>query len=148
MIGQTTLNAAPFILISDGIAGRTGAWVEADGDRDGRHEQGDQENARENARHEQLADILLGDDRVDHQRYRWRDHDPERAAGGDRAGCQLVRIAISAHGRHRHFGHGRSRRERRAADGGKAGTGGDGRKGETAAKPAETGIGSVNKGRG
>ena len=46
---------------------------------------------------EQLADVLLGDEAVDREHRRGRDHDAERAAGRDHAGGERLRVAVAAH---------------------------------------------------
>ena len=50
------------------------------------------EDAGQDAGHEQLADVLLGDDGVDRQHRRGRQHRAQRAAGRDDAGGEGLRV--------------------------------------------------------
>ena len=53
-------------------------------------------DARHDAGDEQLADVLLGDQAVDREHGRGRDHDAERAAGRDHAGGEATADSRSA----------------------------------------------------
>ncbi len=127
------------------IAGRAVFGIAPNGHFHRAEEQPDQQQAGQHAGDEQLADILLRDDGVDDQRHRGRDHDAERAAGGDRAGGETVAVAVMPHRRDGDLGHGRGGRQRRTADGGKAGAGDHRRERKPAAEAAEAGIGGVVK---
>ena len=81
--------------------------------------------SRNDAGGEQLADIGLGEDAVDHHDDRRRDQDSERAAGGDRAHGKCVLVPILAHRGVRHLGEGRGGGNRRTADRAKARAGDD-----------------------
>ena len=101
--------------------------------------------ARNDAGDEQLADVLLGDDAVDREHGRRRQHGAKRAAGGDHAGSEGLRIVVAAHLR---IGDGRERgggRHRRAGDRGKAGAGGDGGDAEAALEMSDEGIGGAEQ---
>ena len=99
---------------------RRGGWAELGVDpgdhRDRARIEDDAQDAGDDPRGEQLADIGLGHDAVEHQRDAGRDQDAQGAAGGDRAGRQAVGIAEAAHRRHRDLGHGGGGREARPAD--------------------------------
>ena len=56
----------------------------------------DGEHARDDAGDEQLADVLLGDDAVDGEHRRGRQHGAERAAGRDHAGRRRIADSRSA----------------------------------------------------
>ena len=101
-------------------------------DRQHVHRSGEQ--AGNDAGDEQLADVLLGDDAVDREHRRRRQHGAERAAGGDHAGGERLRIVVAAHLRIGDGREGRGGRDRRAGDRGKAGAGGDGGDAEPAAR--------------
>jgi hypothetical protein len=66
-------------------------------DRDRDHVHDHREDAGNDTGNEQLADILLGDQPVDREHGRRRDHDAERAAGRDHAGGEGLRIAEAPH---------------------------------------------------
>ena len=87
------------------------------------HEQAGQHQARQHAGEEQPADRRLGGDAVQDERDRRRDQDAERAAGADRAGGDVVRIAAPAHLGDAHLA------DRRAAGGRRAGQRGEHRAG-------------------
>ena len=72
------------------------------------HEQAGEHQARHHAGEEQPADRGLGGDAVEDERDRRRDQDAERAAGADRAGGDVVRIAAPAHLRNAHLADGRA----------------------------------------
>ena len=65
--------------------------------RDRRHVHADGEQSRQNARHEQLADVLLRDQPIDREHDRWREHRAQRAAGRDHAGRERLRIMVQPH---------------------------------------------------
>jgi len=89
---------------------------------------------------EQLAERLLGQQRIDHQDDARRNQNPERAAGGDGARRELVVIAVAAHFRQRHRRDGGDGGQRRAADRAEAGAGADRGDGQTAAQMADKGV--------
>ena len=68
------------------------------------------DDARDHAGDQQLADRGLRRDAVDHHRDAGRNENVERGADADRAGRQLLGIAVPAHLRHRDLGHHRRRR--------------------------------------
>ena len=111
----------------------------------GEAQQERRENARQDAGGEQLADVGLGHHAVDHHQRRGRNEDAERAAAGDRAGRQAVRIAELAHGRIGDLGHGGGGGDRGAADGAEAGAGAHRRHGEPAAQMADAGVGGAEQ---
>ena len=78
------------------------------------HEQAGQHQARHHAGEEQPADRGLGGDAVEDEGDRRRDQDAERAAGADRAGGDVVRIAAAAHLRNAHLADRRAAGRRRA----------------------------------
>ena len=107
------------------------------------HRRGEQ--ARNDAGDEELADVLLGDDAVDREHRRRRQHGAERTAGGNHAGGEGLRIVVAAHLR---IGDGRERRggrHRRAGNRGKAGAGGDGGDAEPAPEMSDEGIGGAEQ---
>ena len=66
-----------------------------DDNREHIHEHG--QNAGDDARHEQLANVLLREDGIDRQhRGRWQ-HGSQGAASCDDAGCERLRITEAAH---------------------------------------------------
>ena len=69
----------------------------------------DAEHAWQNARHEQLADILFGHDTVENENDARRDQNAEGPARGNGTGRKAVGITVLAHGRHRDLRHGRGR---------------------------------------
>ncbi len=103
------------------------------------------QNAGQDAGDEQFADVLLGDDAVDREHGRWRQHRAERAAGGDDAGGEALRIAVAAHLGIGDGGERRGSRDRRAGDRREAAAGGDGGDAETAAQMAEEAIGRAEQ---
>ena len=111
--------------------------------RDGEAEQPRRHDARQNAGREELADIGLGHDAVDHHDHRRRDQDAERAARGNGTGGERVLVAELAHRRVGHLGEGRGGGDRRAADRPEARARDDGGHGEAAALVAEEGVGGV-----
>ena len=125
-------------------AGRKPGRAIAD-DRDRDHVHRDGEDARDDAGDEQLADVLLGDQAVDREHRRGRDHDAERAAGRDHAGREALRIAEAAHLRIGDLGEGRGGRDRGAADRREAAAGRDRRDAEPAAQMAEERIGGAEQ---
>ncbi len=115
------------------------------GAHDGPAEQERAEDARQDARGEELADVGLGEDAVDdHDRGR-RDHDPERARARHRAGRELVVVAEALHGRVRHLGHGGRGRDGGAADAAEARRGPHGGHREAAAKVPDEGVGGAEE---
>ena len=100
-------------------------------DRHGREQDAD-DDARDDAGDQQLADRGLGRDAVDHHRDARRDQDVERRADADRARRQLVRIAVAAHFRHRDLRHHRGGRHARAGHGAEDAAGEHGGDGEPA----------------
>ncbi len=79
-------------------------------------EQPDGEQSRQHTGGEEFADARLGHDAVDHHDRRRRDQDTERAARGDRADGELIRIPVVAHRRVCDFRHRRRGGDRRAAN--------------------------------
>ena len=129
-------------------------WRGADGqefrpqpadDDDGQHVHRRGQQSRNDAGDEQLADVLLGDDAVDGEHRRRRQHGAERAAGGDHPGGERLRIVVAAHFRIGDGGEGRGGRHRRARDRGKAGAGRDGGDAEPALEMADEGIGGAEQ---
>ena len=113
------------------------------GDRHHVHRGG--EDAGADAGDEQFADVLLGDDAVHREHGRRRQHRAERAAGGDHADRERLRIAVTPHLR---IGDGRERRrgrDRGAGNRREAAARRDGGDAETAAAMAEKGIGGAKQ---
>jgi hypothetical protein len=75
--------------------------------------------------HEQLADGLLREDGVDDQRHRGRDHDAQRASGGERPGGQGARVAKALELGQCHLPHGGGRGQGGTANGTEASAGTD-----------------------
>ena len=115
-----------------GPAGRKPGLHSAD-DRDGDHMHHDREQAGNDAGDEQFADILLGDEAVDHQHGGWRQHRAQRAADRDHAGRERLRIFEAPHLGIGDGGECRGGRDRRAGDRGESAAGGDRRDAEAAA---------------
>ena len=113
------------------------AGLPRDDDLHHQHVTQHRDDAGQNGRDEQLADGLLGEDGVDHERHRRRDHDAQRAAGGQCAGRERARVAEAAQLRQRHLPHRRGGRDRRPANRAEARAGADRRHGNAAAKVAE-----------
>ena len=82
--------------------------------------------SRDNAGDQKLADGGLRRDAVDHHRDARRDQDIKGRADADRAGGKFVRIAVTAHFRHRDLGHHRRRGSARAGHGAEDAAGEDG----------------------
>ena len=80
------------------------------------HEQAGEHQARHDAGEEQAPDRRLGGDAVEDEGDRRRDQDAERAAGADRSGGDLVRIAAPAHLGDAHLADRRAARGRRAGE--------------------------------
>ncbi len=80
------------------------------------HEQAGQHQPRHHAGDEQTADRGLGGDAVEDEGDRRRNQNAERAAGADRAGGDVVRIAAPAHLRNAHLADGRAAGRRRAGE--------------------------------
>ena len=141
------MSRSRFHALGPGMARRLGQEAGAEeGDQvDGGDIHADRDDAGDDAGDEQLADVLLGDQPVDREHGGRRDHDAERAAGGDHAGGEALRIAELAHLRIGHLGEGGGGGDRGAADGGEAAAGSDGRDAETAAQMAEKGIGGAEQ---
>ena len=87
------------------------------------HEHAGQHEARHHAGDEQAADRGFGGDAVEDKGDRRRNQDAERAAGADRAGGHVVRIAAPPHLRNAHLADGRAAGRRRAGERGKDGAG-------------------------
>jgi hypothetical protein len=130
------------------VAGPAGAGgrIQRDDDADHDHVADHGDDAGEYGCHEQLADRFLGQDGVDHQRHRGRDHDAQCAAGRQRAGGQRAGIAIAFEFRQCHLAHGRRSGQRGAADGAEAGAGADGGNGDAALEVAEEGRDEAEQG--
>ena len=107
--------------------------------RDAEQDHGDE--AGQEAGREQLADAGLGHDPVEDHDGRGRDQDAERAAGGDRAGGELVGVAVAVHRRVGDLGEGRGGGDRGAADRAEAGAGEHRRHRQAAAQVADEGVG-------
>ncbi len=112
---------------------------------DGQAQEDGAEDAGQDPRHEELADVGLGEDAVDHHDGRRRDHDAERARAGDGARGELVGIAEALHGRIGHLGHGGRGGDRGAADAAEAGRRPHGGHGEAAAQVADEGVGGAEQ---
>ena len=111
----------------------------------GQHVHRGGEQARNDAGDEELADILLSDDAVDGEHRGRRQHGAERAAGGDDAGGEGLRIVVAAHLRIGDGRESRGGRDRGARDRGKAGAGRDGGDAEPAAQMADEGVGGAEQ---
>ena len=109
------------------------------------HHQRRAQQAGQHAGGEQLADVRLGDDAVDHHDRRRRDHDAQRAAGGDDAGRQVVGVAELLHRRVGDLAHRRRGGDRRAADRAEAGAGEHRRVRQAAAHVADERIGGAEQ---
>ena len=92
-------------------------------DRDRDHVAGHRDQAGNHRGGEQLGDVLLGQDGVDHERHAGRNQDAERAPGGQCAGGQALRIAVALELRQRHRGDGGRGGHRGAANGAECGAG-------------------------
>ena len=110
----------PRIAEVDGM--RAEAALPDDEDRP-QHEQAGQHQSRHHAGEEQTADRGLGGDAVEDEGDRRRDQNAERAAGADRAGGHVVRIAAPAHLRNAHLADGGAAGGRRAGERGEDGAG-------------------------
>src|SRR5262249_58908134 len=99
-------------------------------DQGGKQDAGD--DPRHHARDQELADGGLGGDAVDHHGDAGRDQDVERGADADRAGGELVGIAVAAHFRHGDLGHHRGGGRARARHGAEYAAGEDRGDGEPA----------------
>ena len=109
------------------------------------HVHGGGEQSRNDAGDEQLTDILLGDDAVDREHGRRRQHGAERAAGGNDAGGEGLRIVVPPHFRIGDGGEGGGGRNRGAGDRGEAGAGGNGGDTKPAAEMADKRIGGAEQ---
>ena len=107
------------------LAGRPRLRIARGDDGHRAHHQRGAKQPRQHAGRKQLADVRFGDDAVDHHDRRRRDHDAQRAAGGDDAGGQVVGVAELLHRRIRHLAHRGRGGDRRAADGAEPGAGQD-----------------------
>ena len=87
------------------------------------NEQTGEHDAGDHAGNEQPADRSLGGDAVEDEGDRRRNQNAERAAGADRAGGDLVRVAAPAHFRNAHLADGGAAGGRRAGERGKDGAG-------------------------
>ena len=88
-------------------------------------EQAGEHQPRQHAGKKQPADRGLGGDPVQDEGDRRRDQDAERAAGADRAGGHVVRVAAPAHFRNAHLADGGAAGGRRARERGKDRAGSD-----------------------
>ena len=118
--------------------------MQADGG-DRQHVHRDREHARKDAGDEQFPDVLLGDEAVDGEHGRGRKDRAERAAGGDHAGGEGLRIIVSPHlgiGDGREGGGGR---DGRTADRREAGAGGDRRQTQSAPPVPDETVGGAEQ---
>ncbi len=97
--------ARPALLGIDFVSGGRMLGIDQHPEIDHGGEQHADNDARDDARNQELADRGLGGDTVDHHGDARRDQDVERCADADRAGRKLVGIAMAAHLRHRDLGH-------------------------------------------
>ncbi len=102
-----------------------------------------QQQARDDAGQEHIADRLLGDEGVDDHHHARRDDHAEHRGAGHHADGKALRIIEADHLRHGYAREHRGRRDRGAGDGGKGGVGGHRGDAETAAQPAEQLIGDL-----
>ncbi len=130
-----------------GVARRGGQEIrpQPPDDDDGEYVHRSGKQSRNDAGDEQLADVLLGDDAVDRKHGGRRQHGAERAAGRDHAGGERLRISVAAHLRIGDRSEGGGGSDRGARDGGKAGTGRDGRDAEPAAEMTGERIGGAEQ---
>ena len=98
------------------------------------------ENAGDHGGDEEVADVGLGEDAVDHQDDRGRDQDAERAAGGDGGRGELIRVAVALHARVGDLGHRSRGREAGAAHRTETGAGHHGRQRQAAAHRPEESV--------
>ncbi len=82
-----------------GAAGAGGQEARARGadDRDGDHVHGHRQNAWQHSGDEELPHVLLGDQPVDCEHRRRRNHDAERTARGDHAGGEGLGVTVGPH---------------------------------------------------
>ena len=114
------------------------------------HEQAGQHQARHHAGEEQTADRGFGGDAVEDEGDRRRNQDAERAAGADRAGGHVVRIAAPPHLRNAHLADGRAAGRRGAGERGEDGAGaeiGNHQSARHAVKPAVERLVEILAGR-
>ena len=103
-------------------------------------EQQHQENARNDASQEQVADTGFGENAVEHHDDAGRDENPDGSAGGDHPGRQLVAVSVAPHFRQRDLAHGGGGGERRSRNGAESAAGADGRHAQAAAASAPPGV--------
>ena len=87
----------------------------------GEHECGN--HARNDSGDEQRADGCLRHDSVEDEDEAWRDEDPQRPGGRQRAGCEPGIVTVAPHFGHDDGTHGRYRGNARACDGAEAAAG-------------------------
>jgi len=114
----------------------------AEDNHDG-HEEHRQNYPREDTRHEEPADGLLGQYPVHDKDGAGRNQYAQAAGGGDAAGGQGIIVAVPLHLRQRHLAHGGGGGVGRAADSGKAGAPDDGGHSQAATHPAEDIIAGI-----
>ena len=108
---------------------------------DGAAEQQGAQDARQDPGGEELGDVGLGEDAVDHHDRRRRDHDAERAAAGHDSRRQAVGVAEALHRRVRDLGERGRRRDGGAADPAEPGRGPHGGHGQAPAQVADERVG-------
>ena len=89
------------------LAGRTRLRVSPGVDHDRAHIQQGPQQAGQHSGDEQLADVGLGHDAVDHEGHTGRNHDAQSPGRGDAAGGQRIAVAVALHlgvGHTRHGG--------------------------------------------
>ena len=120
-------------------------------DKDGpQHEHAGQHEARHHAGKEQTADRGFGGNAVEDEGDRRRNQDTERAAGANRAGGHVVRIAAPPHFRNSHLADGGAAGGRRAGERGEDGAGaeiGNDQSARQAVKPAVERLVKILAGR-
>ncbi len=127
------------------LAGGPGGWIAPGDPGDADHQQGRAQQAGQHAGGEELADVRLGDDAVDHHDGGRRNHDAERAAGGDDAGGEVVGVAVALHRRVGDAAHRGSGGDGRAADGSEARAGDDRGVRQAAAHMADEAVGGAEQ---
>ena len=96
-----------------------------------------EQNARDDAGDEQVADRGLRQDAEQDEQQARRDEHAEDGAAGDDADGEARIVAVAQHLGHRDLGEDRGRGDRGAGDGREHGVGGDGRDAEAAAQASE-----------
>ena len=115
-------------------------WLKERDADDHQNKERRQQQTRDNARNEQLADAFFRQDCIKHKARRRRDQDPQRTTCGHRASCQTVRIVETLHFWQRHLADGHSRRNGRPADRRKGCAAHDGRGREPAAEASDPSV--------